>query len=226
MRIKMLSLIVLLGGVLLMHGLAWGVPTACDTAAVDTVGEFRGLTNGCEIGDKRFTYVANTNTTLNVPDAVALSIQLLTFPAGDEYLLTLTFDPTGNGKGPVTYAFDYDIQIVSTTFTFQNVQLDSTVAGDPVNGTVTVKKQEGSNPAKFTSLTSTNGGSVGPNSMTAGTTLIHVQDDITVDTNRALKSTAETFTQSGTLLAPEPSTFFLVGFGLVALGILRRRSWS
>lgn len=227
MRIKMLSLMILLGGALVVHGLAWGAPINCNAAL--TVGDWRSATDGCRVfngtapTDKVFTLESGETT---VPDAVGVSISFTALGTGDLYKVNLTFDTTtgGNGVGPQSYVLDYDVVIDSGPLRFKSVSLDSDDAGTGGQGgagDVSVVKVEEN--GKFSDMTSKNGASAGTQAIPGGQTTLDIQDTITIGNNAILSSMTETFKQTSPSEVPEPSTFFLVGLGLTTFGLLRRR---
>ena len=102
------------------------------------------------------------------------------------------FSPSIVGlPGGSTGFFDYTIEITQPGWTFDTVQLDTTVAVNPgsLGDTKVIKDLRGG-----PSLTSVNGGQVGPISLVGGTSLT-VRDIWTVAQGDVLTNVKDTFTQ-------------------------------
>ena len=102
------------------------------------------------------------------------------------------FSPSIVGlPGGSTGFFDYTIKITQPGWTFDTVQLDTTVAVNPgsLGDTKVIKDLRGG-----PSLTSVNGGQVGPISLVGGTSLT-VRDTWTVAQGDVLTNVKDTFTQ-------------------------------
>lgn len=217
MKVKIWGLLILLGGVLLVHGPAWGA--SCASFEVSTGGNFTvqqfinlGAT-GCDNGDK--VYSSGSASTLLLTSTLHFDI------SGTVNSVAMTLRD-GADTATATSFFSYNIAITDPTFFFAAVGLDSTCPPGLAAGTqCTVSKQEQSGP-KFATLTSTDGGFTSTTIPGLQTTL-SILDTLTVSPSGQLTSFSNAYTQQLVSTVPEPSTFIMLGIGLASLGVLRRR---
>jgi hypothetical protein len=192
----------------------FGAPVACPTQSATDISAFlAGGANvdGCVLGDKlfeNFTYSGTGSTT-------AATVQFSNVVAG-EYKVTFLPASGGVWTSAINFGFDVTVQDPNYRIAVVNDQMYGGIAGtqavvefgiNPDNGGVSYLTADnlvaGNQTVQFNNLSATK---------VANSAAYNGQD--------RLYSIEQTFAQT---YIPEPATFAMLGGGLLALALLRRR---
>jgi hypothetical protein len=186
-------------------------PVCPGTGGGGTIGTF----TSCQESDKLYTLISTT-----LPGDSGLSITSANGP-GTEVLHIIALNFGSSLIAPGTYTLEYTISITSTGPSFLDASIDTTVPGAG-SGVSVVKNIFDSTNTLVTTLTSTNGGPDGPNSLGSGLTFLDVVETFTLGSGAVLSGATNTYTEINARAA-EPATLILLGLGLVGAGVLRRK---
>jgi hypothetical protein len=119
---------------------------------------------------------------------------------------------TGHQMASGNYTLEFTVTLSDAVFT--SVELDSTHVGVANTDVTKYLRDSASDPSPFLTLTSHNGASVGPFTISPGRTTLHVYETIYLSQTGALRSFSDTYTVTP---VPEPTTTIA---GIGALGLL------
>lgn len=212
----------MLGGSGLILAAALGYNQAAVAAACpadQTLDAFIALGGtGCDIGPLQFSYLGDTianngNVAIQITETIAGVYQLST-----DFQQALSLADTGE-------TLDYQVALLDS-LVFRSVSIDSDVpAATPgVTVTKTIDPEGGTiGTGAQATVVSTNGGPGGPAALCDDCDTILVRDLYEITSTGALNGITNTFDLRPPTQVPAPAPIALLGFGIAAMGMMRRR---
>jgi len=198
----------------LTFSLGAGQAMAVDCSTINTIGGW-AIAGSCTQGDKIWTYTSNTN--------LAATTQVI-FSSADPTEHTMQI--VGFDSGPLAgnWGIKYDITVADPTKFYISDMFAG--ADNPIATSLLSKAVTGDPGGNF--IIGVVNGNEGPGSEKHGlhATTLTVDESFSVGAAGILLSVSNTYLETEIRKVPTPGTLALLGLGLVALGVTRRRKFS
>jgi hypothetical protein len=189
---------------------SWGLPVNCSTLTTFSalVASNNNAEPGCIDQDKLYTNWGGT-----LPGTTQADIDTVEAGGTDFHSVQMI------DIGPGSYTLSYRVSVWTGTGVITQVQ----VAADINPPTASVSKDVFVSGGAFVGNAFTNSGVIATLPITPGQTSLDISESINVA--GFLQSTTDTYVQEGVTI-PEPGAYLLLGGGLIALAVLRRRKMA